>query len=173
MSKQLAGSHLPYYDKNMGLHIFTICEEWWETQTPKQKAHQPQEIPDFLDEGAAKTYFVMLMMKMAVVTFLQGSITRLKELSERCAKWTPRKVHKLFGNMERRYGVKLLELECLMGLPDVTDPAFGGWNLSSTPRDVLINELDLKIDAISWTVPKSHPLTSSVCSLESGTQHQG
>jgi hypothetical protein len=64
-------------------------------------------------------------MKMAVITFLQGSITRLTELSERCARWTPRKVHQLFGDMERRYGVKLLELESLMGLPDVTDPAIG------------------------------------------------
>jgi hypothetical protein len=148
MSKRLAGTHLPYYDKNTGLHIFTICNQWWESRSPRQKAHQPQDIPAFLDEGAAKTYFVRLMMKMVVITFLQGSVTGLTELSERCAKWTPRKVHQLFGDMERRYGVKMLELETLMGLPDVTDPAIGGWNLGSTPSDVLINEVDSKIDAI-------------------------
>jgi hypothetical protein len=148
MSKRLAGTHLPYYDKNTGLHIFTICNQWWESRSPRQKAHQPQDIPAFSDEGAAKTYFVRLMMKMVVITFLQGSVTGLAELSERCAKWTPRKVHQLFGDMERRYGAKMLELETLMGLPDVTDPAIGGWNLGSTPSDVLINEVDLKIDAI-------------------------
>jgi hypothetical protein len=148
MSKRLAGTHLPYYDKNTGLHIFTICNQWWESRSPRQKAHQPQDIPAFSDEGAAKTYFVRLMMKMVVITFLQGSVTGLAELSERCAKWTPRKVHQLFGDMERRYGVKMLELETLMGLPDVTDPAIGGWNLGSTPSDVLINEVDSKIDAI-------------------------
>jgi hypothetical protein len=116
-----------------------------------------------LDEGAAKTYFVMLTMKMVVVTFLQGSITGLTELSERCAKWTPQKVHQLFGEMERRYyGVKLLELECLMGLPDVTDPAFGGWNLGSTPSNVLINELDLKIDAIMDCTKEPSPDKFSV-----------
>jgi hypothetical protein len=146
----------------MGLHIFTICDEWWETQTPKQKAYQHQEIPDFSDEGAAKTYFVRLTMKMAVVTFLQGSITGLTELSERCAKWTPRKVHQLFGKMERRYGVKLLELECLMGLPDVTDPAIGSWNLGSTPSNVLINELDSKIDAIMDCTKEPSPDKFSV-----------
>jgi hypothetical protein len=148
MSKRLAGTHLPYYDKNTGLHIFTICNQWWESRSPRQKAHQPPDIPAFSDEGAAKTYFVRLMMKMVVITFLQGSVTGLAELSERCAKWTPRKVHQLFGDMERRYGVKMLELETLMGLPDVTDPAIGGWNLGSTPSDVLINEVDSKIDAI-------------------------
>jgi hypothetical protein len=148
MSKRLAGTHLPYYDKNTGLHIFTICNQWWESRSPRQKAHQPQDIPAFSDEGAAKTYFVRLTMKMVVITFLQGSVTGLAELSERCAKWTPRKVHQLFGDMERRYGVKMLELETLMGLPDVTDPAIGGWNLGSTPSDVLINEVDSKIDAI-------------------------
>jgi hypothetical protein len=148
MSKRLAGKHLPYYDKNTGLHIFTICNQWWESRSPRQKAHQPQDIPAFSDEGAAKTYFVRLTMKMVVITFLQGSVTGLAELSERCAKWTPRKVHQLFGDMERRYGVKMLELETLMGLPDVTDPAIGGWNLGSTPSDVLINEVDSKIDAI-------------------------
>jgi hypothetical protein len=147
----------------MGLHIFTICDKWWETQTSKkQKAHQPQELLDFLVKGAAKTYFVMLMMKMAVVTFLQGSIIRLEELSERCAKWTPRKVHQLFGNMERRYGVKLLELECLVGLPDVTDPAIGGWYLGSTPSHMLINELDLKIDAIMDRTKEPSPDKFSV-----------
>jgi hypothetical protein len=148
MSKRLAGKHLPYYDKNTGLHIFTICNQWWESRSPRQKAHQPQDIPAFSDEGAAKTYFVRLTMKMVVITFLQGSVTGLTELSERCAKWTPRKVHQIFGDMERRYGVKMLELETLMGLPDVTDPAIGGWNLGSTPSDVLINEVDSKIDAI-------------------------
>jgi hypothetical protein len=148
MSKRLAGTHLPYYDKNTGLHIFTICNQWWESRSPRQKAHQPQDIPAFSDESAAKIYFVRLMMKMVVITFLQGSVTGLAELSERCAKWTPRKVHQLFGDMERRYGVKMLELETLMGLPDVTDPAIGGWNLGSTPSDVLINEVDSKIDAI-------------------------
>jgi hypothetical protein len=148
MSKRLAGKHLPYYDKNTGLHIFTICNQWWESRSPRQKAHQPQDIPAFSDEGAAKNYFVRLTMKMVVITFLQGSVTGLAELSERCAKWTPRKVHQLFGDMERRYGVKMLELETLMGLPDVTDPAIGGWNLGSTPSDVLINEVDSKIDAI-------------------------
>jgi hypothetical protein len=29
MSKRLAGTYLPYYDKDTGLHIFTICNQWW------------------------------------------------------------------------------------------------------------------------------------------------
>ena len=78
--------------------------------------------------------------------------------------WTnsPQKVHKEFGNMERRYGAKLLELECLMGLPDVTDPAFGDWDLSSTPRDILINELDFMIDNIMDRTKEPSPDKFSV-----------
>ena len=60
--------------------------------TPKQKAHQTQELQAFLDKGGAKTFFVMLMMKIAVVTFLQGSFTTLEELRARCTKWSTTRI---------------------------------------------------------------------------------